>query len=483
MDLWDVSDPPSSSLGIEVVGLKVNTCRCNASPLRLPDHIATMARFQCDTMRLYAEEKGVKYTSFTQLYFTSPSDYKVDWESSPIGTECTVITPHFACKHTIGLNLTSNVCCKLIEARHEVKAKMRATKLSSKYLKNDKKLESKLRVQELLQWALKIAANALYGCLAFREYNTYSPRCGISVTCIGRWSLTAAIAIVKSMGCTVLYGDTDSVMFTIENLSTRDSSRSGSSTSQLSYLDWLEHPRHLMPQYIEFITSYSTLDHYEAREYVCGNGWLDNSLDRFIGTTRGIVPKIVNEILSYTFLSGLKVEHQSSGKFKDSGNERYVSKYLMVMTAKHYVIQDMTGDLHSKGVSYVRRTGSAIVDMASKRFIDIVFCHGCGTKALEELRREYERLRNMLVLGKDKGLYKVRATVNGATRDYIRIKPPHGNTKGLQYIEFGSYDMENMSNKSMAIDLEYYISQMRSSLKKVCLCVGLPDDIYIVASV
>jgi len=148
-----------------------------------------MARFQCDTMRLYAEEKGVKYTSFTQLYFTSPSDYKVDWESSPIGTECTVITPHFACKHTVGLNLTSNVCCKLIGARHEVKAKMRATKSSSKYLKNDKELESKLRVQELLQWALKIAANALYGCLAFREYNTYSPRCGISVTCIGNCAL------------------------------------------------------------------------------------------------------------------------------------------------------------------------------------------------------------------------------------------------------------------------------------------------------
>jgi DNA polymerase elongation subunit (family B) len=117
-----------------------------------------------------------------------------------MGTECTVITPHFACKHTVGLNLTSNVCCKLIGARHEVKAKMRATKSSSKHLKNDKELESKLRVQELLQWALKIAANALYGCLAFREYNTYSPRCGISVTCIGRWSLTAAIAIVKSMG-------------------------------------------------------------------------------------------------------------------------------------------------------------------------------------------------------------------------------------------------------------------------------------------
>ncbi len=28
-------------------------------------------------------------------------------------------------------------------------------------------------------------ANSLYGCLAFREYNTYSPRCGMSVTMCG----------------------------------------------------------------------------------------------------------------------------------------------------------------------------------------------------------------------------------------------------------------------------------------------------------
>ncbi len=80
-----------------------------------------------------------------------------------------------------------------------------------------------------------------------------------------------------------------------------------------------------------------------------------------------MVPKLVNEILSYTALGGLRVEHQSAGSFKESGHERYVLHKMMVFTSKHYVSKDMTGELHSKGVSYVRRTGSSITDIVMRK--------------------------------------------------------------------------------------------------------------------
>ena len=83
----------------------------------------------------------------------------------------------------------------------------------------DKELEAKIKVQDLLQWALKIAANSLYICLAFRQYNTYIPICGMSVTAVGRWSQTVAISIVKSLGAVIMYGDTDSVMFIVPSIS------------------------------------------------------------------------------------------------------------------------------------------------------------------------------------------------------------------------------------------------------------------------
>jgi hypothetical protein len=65
-------------------------------------------------------------------------------------------------------------------------------------------LNDRIKVCDLLQWALKIAANSLYGSFALKEYNTYSPRCGATVTMIGRWSLHMSIAIVTKLGTCVV---------------------------------------------------------------------------------------------------------------------------------------------------------------------------------------------------------------------------------------------------------------------------------------
>jgi hypothetical protein len=56
----------------------------------------------------------------------------------------------------------------------------------------------------------------MYGVMSFRHNNSYSPRCGTSVTGCGRWSLNVSAAVVNGLGFEIIYGDTDSVMYAID---------------------------------------------------------------------------------------------------------------------------------------------------------------------------------------------------------------------------------------------------------------------------
>jgi hypothetical protein len=136
--------------------------------------------------------------------------------------------------------------------------------------------------------------------------------------------LTVAIDIVQSLGCRVIYGDTDSVMFTIQDPESSSKSCLARVQKDGSLLLPLKANPCLLPDYPEHVERSAGLDSYQAREYLCGNLWIADSKDKHLASVLGIVPKLVNVILSYTALRGLKVEHQSAGSFEESGHERYV---------------------------------------------------------------------------------------------------------------------------------------------------------------
>ena len=85
-------------------------------------------------------------------------------------------------------------------------------------MKSKSRLENN-KIQEVIsdqiQYALKISANSMYGAVSYAGYNTYRPRCGMGVTVGGRWSLSVAMSVCCFIGFDILYGDTDSIMFTI----------------------------------------------------------------------------------------------------------------------------------------------------------------------------------------------------------------------------------------------------------------------------
>jgi hypothetical protein len=180
------------------------------------------------------------------------------------------------------------------------------------------------------------------------------------------------------------------------------------------------------------------------------------------------VPRIINKIMSYTCVSGIKIEHQETGYKTNQGLDTFVFNRMIVLASKHYVARDASGKLYSKGVSYVRRTGSMVQNVATKRFANAILSTSSRSRAVSLLRKEYTSLRTSVLNGKYTELYRVRATKNAITKDYIKVLP-HGSRKSAaQYAEFK--DLEKTD-----VDIDYYLRIIESCLTSMCRCIGLPD--------
>jgi len=82
-----------------------------------------------------------------------------------------------------------------------------------KGIKNQMKVcedNNKIFLLHVLQWALKIIANSIYGSIGDRNSHIYSPACSAAVTTGGRWCLAVADSIMRACHYKVVYGDTDS---------------------------------------------------------------------------------------------------------------------------------------------------------------------------------------------------------------------------------------------------------------------------------
>jgi DNA polymerase elongation subunit (family B) len=246
----------------------------------------------------------------------------------------------------------------------------------------------------------------------------------MSVTCVGRWSLHIAISIVQSLGCMIVYGDTDSVMFTISEHSDRSK---------------------LISSYVHSLICNTNLSRYQVLELICGSTHESKQPLLLVNNMHGCITRIVNHVMSYTCVSGLKVESQETGCTTSHGTDSYVFDKMMILASKHYIAKDMNGNSYSKGVSYVRRTGAKIQDVAAKSFSDIVLSSSSTKDSIMGLRREYMRLVTGLCTRSALEQFKIRATRNGMTKDHIRIIPERGNSKSARYAEFEKIDNNDKS--------------------------------------
>jgi len=69
--------------------------------------------------------------------------------------------------------------------------------------------------------ALKVGANSLYGAMGYEQSPLYSPLAAACVTCAGRNLLRMAKHLCTRLGLQVVYGDTDSLMYVVNDSATR----------------------------------------------------------------------------------------------------------------------------------------------------------------------------------------------------------------------------------------------------------------------
>jgi hypothetical protein len=168
------------------------------------------------------------------------SNRRIDWIVGSLGTTMIFTTQEYIARFPPGPRICAEACETLMNTRKKYKELMKVTK--------DKRLQA---VYDRTQYALKISANSMFGVMSFRHYNFYSPRCGTSITGSGRWAINVSAAIVRGLGFELVYGDTDSVMYTVD---------SNNASNDLIY------------SYIRYLNrTYVDIDPIDAMEFISGN--------------------------------------------------------------------------------------------------------------------------------------------------------------------------------------------------------------------
>lgn len=106
-------------------------------------------------------------------------------------------------KRTERAGVLPNIVEALVNKRKQVKKEMKKYDPSDFYYK----------ILNTRQLALKIIANSCYGLLGASTCQLYQPDCAQAITAFGRNAILRTKDILHSVGCRVIYGDTDSCMF------------------------------------------------------------------------------------------------------------------------------------------------------------------------------------------------------------------------------------------------------------------------------
>ncbi|XP_022668199.1 DNA polymerase alpha catalytic subunit-like isoform X2 [Varroa destructor] len=130
---------------------------------------------------------------FTTCVLTPPEENllaaETDWEAQIPQT-------------TVDVGVLPSEIKRLVDSRRAVK----------NLLKNSNLTKEKLLQYDIRQKALKLTANSMYGCLGFQGSRFYAKPIAALITQRGRDILMSAKSMAESMGYSIIYGDTDSIM-------------------------------------------------------------------------------------------------------------------------------------------------------------------------------------------------------------------------------------------------------------------------------
>ncbi len=387
----------------------------------------------CNQCHLYSKKYSYVYSPNKELY----SDGIVDWEVGPIYNTMKFTTKEYIARFPPGPRVCSEACQNLMDLRKKYKGLMKLE--PNKGLKNQ---------YDRLQYSLKICANSMYGAMSFQHYNSYSPRCGTSVTGSGRWALNVASSIIKGLGFEVIYGDTDSVMYTLEPCS---------------------ESRSLVNNYVDHINEvHVDTEPTNIMEFVSGNNNVIATNNLHLLAVCNIVVKVVNNVMSYTCFRDLRIEQQETSCTTPKGCKSVIFPSFIVSSKKHYVGILRNGELYTKGMNYIRRSGSTLSSATTLEFITIVL-NGTNINAIKlALSRSCQEYRWKITRGEYKHLLGIKMKYRGLASNYIKTIP--SSTNPNNYVDFDS--VNNLS----IVDMKHYAAIIQTSLKIVTVPLGVNSD-------
>jgi len=406
--------------------------------------------------------KGTPFVPFSWHWPRSSfsyKDYAVDWIKAFPGHATIVSGPDFQARFYPGRGICSEACKSLILSRKRYKQMLKHE--VGQPNANHETVQS----LDQMQYACKIIANSLFGVMSFSQYNTYSPRCGSSITACGRWSITATAACIACMGLDVLYGDTDSVMFTLKG---------NSNAVDLFMAQTRYRP---IQNYIDVLVNhemYMSMAH--LCEYLAGSPGSEFLYPRSMKNIRGLVPNIINHIMSYTCLVDLKIERQDTGIKIGCGIHSSVYKSFVLLTKKHYSAALYDNTHITKGISFVRRSGANITNIAYRRFIGVMQRYPIGSKMIEAIRNEYRGLHtNIMSASHTNDSYMIiRTTVMGITDDYVSVLYST-QLKSIKVLR------SEFNRNTMKYNKDYYIDILNRCLRSILDALKIPDPGFITA--
>jgi hypothetical protein len=119
---------------------------------------------------------------------------------------------------------------------------------------------------------------------------------------------------------------------------------------------------------------------------------------RHYGWLKGIIPKVVNDIMSFTIMTDLKIEQRYMNARYDQANTSLSGVYdvMCIIAPKIYIARSGKDDILAKGISYVRRSGSMLRSVADKNFIDVVINTIDTRQVYEALSHRYGVVRSLI---------------------------------------------------------------------------------------
>jgi DNA polymerase elongation subunit (family B) len=159
MEMWNILDKANQCVDVVYANLITNRHFYGTNTRISQGQYDRIMLNQCKEMMRWTGNNGKEYSNLWVPEVFTFASYGVDWEVSPLGTETIVSMPDSICKHTLGSNIASSVCTNLMSRRKLVKSQM---KRYDGVVSPDEDTRNKAKVCNLLQWALKIAANSLF---------------------------------------------------------------------------------------------------------------------------------------------------------------------------------------------------------------------------------------------------------------------------------------------------------------------------------